>query len=150
MGDKEEQSEINVSDLSVFSSLPEPTQNIVGYDERARTIRQETIEVKVFADFCRENRLEVSGALLKVDTQGYEMKVLKGAEPILEQLKLIQLEIAPNENYKDQATIGSTVEWLRERHFAPLLITPVSFDMKQKRILDFDFVFINKNATRED
>lgn len=54
---------------------------------------------------------------LHIDTQGYEMEVLKGGEHSLSFIKTIQIEVYRKELYKDCAIYDDIVKHLSERGF---------------------------------
>jgi FkbM family methyltransferase len=60
---------------------------------------------------------------LVVDTQGMELSVLKGAEPILHQFKCLNIECSRTPIYAGEAPAQEVVDWLAERGFTA--ITPI-------------------------
>lgn len=54
---------------------------------------------------------------LKIDTQGYELEILKGASNILPQVKLLELEVEFNPQYRDQPLFSNVDIFLREHGF---------------------------------
>lgn len=59
-------------------------------------------------------------AILKIDVQGGEMAVLKGAQQCLENFELILLEVSFFEQYYDQPLFGDYVEYLNKRGYVIL------------------------------
>src|SRR6185436_9145099 len=57
---------------------------------------------------------------LKVDVQGAELDVLRGGSSILKNLKLIELEVEFNHQYKGQALFSEIDLFLRQHGFALL------------------------------
>ena len=55
--------------------------------------------------------------LIKLDVQGYELEILKGAEENLEQIQAIVAELAVLELYQDVPLLSEVVEWFRQRHW---------------------------------
>jgi FkbM family methyltransferase len=104
MGSKPGQAVIHVNELSVKSSI---LQDRAG--DRAETIQVET--VAAFAD--RQNIPSVD--FLKIDTEGFDLEVLAGAAPLLEQqrihLVLSECQILPRTNYF--VSIGKLAEYLQ-------------------------------------
>jgi FkbM family methyltransferase len=55
--------------------------------------------------------------LIKLDVQGFELEVLKGAEKALEQTRFLILEISFERFYEDQPLFGDIVEYLNQTKF---------------------------------
>jgi hypothetical protein len=60
----------------------------------------------------------VEPALLKIDVQGFEMEVLRGAVEILSSFSSIYVECSFIELYSGQALINETIEFLYSAGFA--------------------------------
>lgn len=82
------------------------------------------------------------GALV-LDTQGSELEVLKGAVPILEQLRFVKTEVADFESYSGGCRLAELTEFMRQQGFdlirkAPFATTPDStgtyYDVLFRRI----------------
>jgi FkbM family methyltransferase len=70
---------------------------ITGYEQRGNN--NELVETRTLDSFCKENKIEQID-LLKIDTEGYELNLLRGAVEMLnnKKIKLIQFEFgAPSE-----------------------------------------------------
>lgn len=103
LGDKNEQSTINVSSNSVSSSLLDMNSNYIAEAANVRFTGSEAITVKRFDTICsgyidthRDN------LFMKIDAQGYEGKILEGAQENMQFVKGIQIEMALTEMYKGQ------------------------------------------------
>jgi FkbM family methyltransferase len=55
--------------------------------------------------------------LLKIDTQGYELEVLKGSEDLLERFSVIYCELSYIELYKGQPLASEVISYLLEKGF---------------------------------
>jgi hypothetical protein len=64
-------------------------------------------------------RIDDFGArnLLKIDTQGYELEVLKGADDLLDRFDAIYCEVSFIELYKGQALANDVISYLYKRQF---------------------------------
>ena len=78
---------------------------------------------------------------LKVDTQGYEMKVLEGSERLLDRIAGIQLELSVTPLYEGQVLYLSMIQWLQARGFELWNVIPGFVDPTTARMLQFDGVF---------
>jgi len=78
---------------------------------------------------------------LKIDTQGYEMSVLKGAETLLPNIQGIQLELSLVSLYEGQALYQEVVDWIYGRGFSLWSVVPGFMDQKTGQMLQMDGVF---------
>lgn len=76
------------------------------------------VEVITIDEFCRKNGVSYIN-LLKTDTEGYELNVLKGALNLMKQNKIqfVYVEIFFNENYVGQSSFGDIYNFLLENRF---------------------------------
>jgi FkbM family methyltransferase len=76
------------------------------------------VEVLTIDAFCRNNAVSHIN-LLKTDTEGYELNVLKGASEMMRQNKIqfVYVEIFFNENYIGQSSFGDIYNFLLENGF---------------------------------
>jgi FkbM family methyltransferase len=79
--------------------------------------------------------------LLKIDTQGYEMPVLEGAEKLFPRIVGVQLELSLAQLYGEQVLYVEMIQWLRTRGFDLWNVIPGFVDPATARMLQFDGVF---------
>lgn len=79
--------------------------------------------------------------LLKIDTQGYEMPVLQGAEKLLPRLRGVQLELSVTQLYDGQVLYLEMMQWLQARGFELWGVMPGFVDPASARMLQFDGIF---------
>jgi FkbM family methyltransferase len=77
-----------------------------------------TLYSKTLPSLLKANQIDPSGYdMLAIDTQGSELLVLKGAEPLLSQFKLIQTEVPDFEAYKGCCQLKDLQLFLSEHGF---------------------------------
>jgi FkbM family methyltransferase len=81
---------------------------------------------------------------LKIDTQGYEIPVLRGAERTLERVEVIEAELSLVELYEGQELFGDVVAYLSARGFGNWFIEPVFRDPARGEILQVDGIFARR------
>ncbi len=79
--------------------------------------------------------------LLKIDTQGYEMSVLEGAQKLLPRACGVQLELSLAQLYDGQVLYLEMLQWLQARGFNLWSVIPGFVDPSSARMLQFDGVF---------
>lgn len=84
--------------------------------------------------------------LLKLDVQGYELEVLKGAESVLHQISIVLAELNLLEIYDNVPLFHEVIHWMAERDF-------LVYDMGQlirrpidKALWQVDVVFVSRNS----
>ena len=81
---------------------------------------------------------------IKIDTQGSELDILKGAETILDQVDLIYIE-CPIIRYNIGApNIQEYLDYMRSQNFIPMDLLEIH--TSEQTLLQVDIMFINKNT----
>jgi FkbM family methyltransferase len=82
--------------------------------------------------------------LIKIDVQGFELKVLKGGEKVLPYVKYLVIELSLIDFYKGQPKLDEIIEFLKKRNFVLIEFGNVlkSYTVP-KEILQFDAIFMN-------
>jgi FkbM family methyltransferase len=78
---------------------------------------------------------------LKIDTQGYELNVLRGAIKALQRAPLVQLETAFSEGYEGQPLIEGVIGYMRELGYRIVAIEPGWEDFTTAEMLEADLIF---------
>lgn len=80
-------------------------------ERSTQSVRVETLDAMVEPDGLEEP------ALLKIDVQGYELEVLRGAERTLPKVRWVYVECSFQELYDGQPLAGEVVRWLQENGY---------------------------------
>ena len=136
--------EINVASNSASSSiLPSTALLQQAAPQAAYVARQVT----------RCMRLDSYGALpaagklyLKVDTQGFELEVLRGASALLPRLCAIQLELSLVPLYEGAPVMTDVIAHLGERGFDLFQLVPAFRDHRDGRLLQVEGFFLPRAA----
>ena len=67
-------------------------------------------------DYARERGLRPD--FLKIDVQGYELEVLKGAQGILQSIEVVFTEVNHIEVYRGAPLAAEVIDWLAQRGYA--------------------------------
>ncbi|HEU0153892.1 MAG TPA: FkbM family methyltransferase [Arenimonas sp.] len=85
---------------------------------------------------------------IKIDTQGYEDRVLDGATALLDRARGVQLEVSLVPLYEGQATREALMSRMEAAGFSLWSIWPGFFDPTSGRLLQFDATFFREPGTR--
>jgi FkbM family methyltransferase len=81
---------------------------------------------------------------LKIDTQGYEMKILSGALGVINRFALIQLETSFIEVYHGETLVGDVIKYLDYMGYRVVSIEPGWENPATGELLQADFIFGRK------
>lgn len=113
-------------------SLFKPNREMLGHFadlERFDVLREEAVSVKRLDSLRREGRLPPID-LLKLDVQGAELKVLKGAQECLADCLALEIEVEFSELYEGQALFADVDSFVRAAGFSLFDIRPQRWTRK--------------------
>jgi FkbM family methyltransferase len=89
-----------------------------GQESWVQTINETAVDVHTVDDFCAEEQIATID-VLKSDTQGYDLEVLKGCERTMRdgRIKLLYLEMNFAKIYQDQGSPGRQYDFLTSHGF---------------------------------
>ena len=141
LGDADGKTVINVAGNSDSSSLLNMLDSHIRYAPESKCVGRQEIEVKrldsVFDSICGGCK----GVYLKIDTQGYEDKVLAGAERSLNAIDTIQVEMSLVPLYEGQALFPQMYQRLCGLGYCVVALEPGFSDRKTGRLLQIDGIF---------
>ncbi len=141
LGDENRTQDMHRSDYSQSSSLrPMTTLHKEAFPESAGDTT-ETVEVRRLDDIAAELSLEPE-ILIKIDVQGYEDKVLAGADRVLSKSKAAIIEVSFRELYEGQPLFDLIHTTLKQKGFTYMgslyqLVHPV-----ERSVLQADALFV--------
>ncbi len=101
----------------------------------------ETVEVTTVDDVFDDATRGARSVFLKIDTQGFDLEVIRGAASTLDRLAAVQVELALQRTYEGQPGYLDFLAELDARGFAPALFFP-TFPDATGRIVECDCVLI--------
>lgn len=128
LGHEEGSAEINVAANSWSSSLLAMLPAHLESAPNSGYIATETIQIKTLDAIYPSCRWDGSHTFLKIDTQGFTMKVLAGGSRTLEEISGLQVEMSLVPLYEGEPLIAEVMSFLQERGFTPVAIFPEFFD----------------------
>jgi FkbM family methyltransferase len=116
LGAEPSETSINVSRKDASSSLLPITQTQVSMAPGTEHSHTETIQVTTLP-LAMAGHVLPEGSLMKIDVQGYELEVLKGAVPLFPRLSDIYCECSFDEFYGGQALAHQVIDWLHQHAY---------------------------------
>lgn len=85
---------------------------------------------------------------LKMDTQGSDLDVLRGAGEVMTHISALQTEVALRPIYRDMPTLRHSLEMLAQLNFDLTGVFPVARSLDQLALVECDLVALNRMARR--
>lgn len=141
VGDRADESvEIHVAANSVSSSLLPMQQAHANAEPKSRYVRSEQIPMARLDQLAGQYCDRDSALFVKIDTQGFEEKVLNGATGILDKMRGLQLEMSFVTLYQEQALFETLLARVRDKGYSIWAIWPGFHDPASGRMLQVDVV----------
>jgi FkbM family methyltransferase len=148
IGDRAGEIDIHVSANSVSSSALEMLEAHERSAPDSRYVRQERVPLRRLDDIAAAHFTEDARVLLKIDTQGFEDKVLEGAAGILPRVRAIQVELSLAPLYAGQKLLPEMLGQLRQLGFEPWAMWPAFVEPATGRSLQIEAVFARSAGDR--
>lgn len=134
---------------SSFSSLlPNNQYSKQRFENQLKEMNEETIKIEVLDDLLAKGFLNPAtnkDVFLKLDTQGYDLKVLQGANKFLDNVQIVLTELSFIPIYDGMPTFIEMSDYLLSRGFTPSGFFPVSRDKNSLAVIEMDGFFIRKS-----
>jgi FkbM family methyltransferase len=141
LGDQDSRQEINIAENSYSSSMLNVLPRHLDSEPKVRSIGKQMIELRkldsIFEKLCSDS--EVS--YLKLDAQGFEMRILEGAEKSLEKIDTIQLEMSLMPLYQGETLLPEMMQWMYQKGYVLVGFEPGHSDSKAGQLLQADGIF---------
>ena len=144
LGSKAGAAPLHVTAKADSSSLLEPTEQATVFPG-THMIGVEEVPVARLSDVL--SPADITGpALLKLDVQGFEHEVLKGAGDLLARFDWIYCEASFQELYADQARAHQVIAWLAANRFDLAGVETDRLTRRNGRSVQADFLFSNREC----
>jgi FkbM family methyltransferase len=137
LGSESGQMDLIGNEYSNMSSLLEPSADCFGAIKEARKVT-----VKTLGDYCAEQGITHID-ILKSDTQGFDLEVLKGASDLLKsrRIHLVYMEIIFSDMYKGLPRLDQIFGFLADHGF--FLVSFYKFYYRNDKAAWTDALFLN-------
>jgi FkbM family methyltransferase len=149
LGSASQSAVINVMESPGLSSLKDPDlaamQSLLPAPDRTGLAATETIEVRRLDEIAPRHAALASAkrALLKTDTQGFDVEVLRGAGAFLSQTSAVQVELSVLPIYANAPGYQEVIAELQQLGFDLSGMFPVTLD-RDLRVIEFDGIFVRR------
>ena len=141
LGETDDKQEINIAGNSVSSSLLDMLPSHLTSAPESKYIGSEVIEARkldsIFGTLCKPT----NSVYMKIDTQGFESKVLGGAENSLAQIDTIQMEMSLIPLYKGEMLFNDMYTLMNEKGYSLIAVETGFSDPNSGQLLQVDGIF---------
>lgn len=148
LGDKEKDEIINISANSVSSSILKINENHLETAAESEIIKSEKIKVKRLDKILLSETKNYNKIFLKVDTQGYEDKVLDGAKNIINKIEGIRVEMSLKPLYENSLSFEDLYKKIIKMDYILWDLSTAFVHRKTAQVLQLDAVFF-KNENKK-
>ena len=145
LGSQRGQVQFNIAANSVSSSILPMRRTHLEAAPQSKYIERQTVAVERLDDLAPRMLPSFGRILIKIDTQGYEMEVLKGAEGLLPLTAAIQLELSLVPLYEGAPTFVEMIAYVESKGFELFSIVSGFRDKRIGRLLQADGFFVRSD-----
>jgi len=145
LGSEKTRCEINVTNTTEFASIRNPNAYATQmFNDLVEVTHQETIQLDTVDNFLLANDEKFTGKniFLKMDTQGYDLEVFKGASNSLSRIVALQSELSVRAIYEGMPAYLDTLAIYSDKGYLPSGLYPVSRNKDGLSLLEVDAVLI--------
>jgi FkbM family methyltransferase len=141
IGQRNGEAELHLAGNSSSSSLLDMSRQHLASAPESRFVGQEVVSVASLDSLRRELVRLDDRVYLKIDVQGLELEVLRGAVETLRQVVLVEAELSLVQLYDGAPLYAEVIDHLAGEEFGLLSLEPVFLDPADGRVLQLDGVF---------
>lgn len=150
LGAEDGELEMNIYRGSVFNSFLKPAvDGTTRFRADTEVLRVEKVPVRRLESVIDEILAERPEArlFLKVDTQGYDLQVVRGAGRRLDAIRALQTELAARSTYAGMPSLPEALRELNALGFELTGMFPVARELDHLRVIELDCVMCRKPAS---
>lgn len=144
LGESEGYEDLHISENSISSSILPMLSEHEKFAPKSRFTGTEKIHIRKLDDIFKGISENASNIWLKLDVQGYEDRVLRGAEASIRRIKMVQIELSFRPLYANQESFVATIASLHDLGFDLVGIEPGFMDYSTGELLQADGIFLRR------
>ena len=137
---------LNIAESSAFSSLLPVRADSVAANPQLQFTKTQEIRLKRLDDVWPQIDCDGKRVLLKVDTQGHELSVLRGGLSCLGAIAGVQLELSLNALYVGQPPFEEVIAFMRDQGFGVYGLWPGYRDASSATLQEIDAIFVRSSG----
>ena len=141
LGSRRGSIDINISANVLSSSVLPMREAHLSAAPTSNYVDRQSVAMERLDQLARQFVPESARVFIKIDTQGYELEVFKGAADLLPQTAGLQLELSLAPLYEGAPTFMEMIAVLQSSGFEPFGVVPVFRDAGTGRLLQVDGYF---------
>ena len=145
LGDHNGTTTLNIAGNSVSSSVLPMLPTHRSAAPESLYVGSETVDLRTLDGISADLATDAQRVFLKLDVQGFEYKVLRGAEKFLRRVSGIQTELSLVPLYDGEHLFHPMLHHLEEQGYELWSIVPGFVDHETSRLLQLDAVFFRKD-----
>lgn len=146
LGAEDGEAELSLSANSVSSSVLPIMDSHVEAEPESRYRGAEKIAIRTLDSVVADWGTRGSRIGLKLDVQGFEAEVLRGAENTLPHVWFLESELSLTPLYEGQVLYEEMIEHLGDAGFSLVNVCPGFSDPRTGRVLQLDGVFLREEG----
>ena len=146
LGATNERREINVAEETVFSSFLTPREESQVRFPTNKLARKEEVDVRRLDSVLETCLIDISSPriYLKLDTQGFDLSVMEGAQAILPRILALQTEVPVHNLYHGMHNFAESISKFQAAGFEVIDFATVNRDIDQLCAVDMDCIMARK------
>lgn len=149
IGSEDGETEIHVAGNSESSSILNMLDSHAAAAPGSVYVGSEKVPLRRLDALAQDYLQRDSILFVKIDTQGYEDRVLQGAPNILARARGLQLELSLVPLYEGQRLYDEMIDQLKDLNFELWGVTPTFVDPKSGRLLQIDATFFRRCTSHD-
>ena len=141
LGNIDQKTEINISDYSEANSFLTITNELINFRPELKIKDKEVIQCKKLDNFFDEIKVYEKPIMLKIDTQGYDLEVLKGAKETLKIIDFLFIEASTAKVYENQPLFSDIINFVEKENFKVWSVDRLMGNRKTGQTFQVDILF---------
>ena len=144
-GETEGTKEINISKNNVSSSILKIKKKFVNLKPDTEQIRKEKIKITTIDNYLNKNNFNNNKIFIKLDTQGYEENIIRGAQKKIKNITGFMLEASIEAIHNKEKDYSEIIKLMKKMGFSVWSVERGFSNKKTGQVLQIDIIFINDN-----
>lgn len=146
LGDYNKDGVINISENILSSSITNILPNHINVTPNAKVISKEIIKIYELDSLFKKIKVNSKNIFLKIDSQGFENKIINGAKNSLSSIIGIELELSLIPLYEGEILFIDMYNKLIKKGYYLVGIEPEFFNKKTGQQLQVNCIFLRKDS----